>query len=447
MIWKGSIKQKMMRISMLTTCVALLLTSILLIANEVIIYRQSLIERMGMMAKIIGTNSTAALAFNDKKTAEETLYALKFGKNITCAILYNRKGDVLAQYNRDASPGNCRHRAVGPDGYHLGVNHLDIFQRIHLDNENIGTLYIQSDLNELYHLILWFLFTIFMVVLLSMAIAFALMSRLQKIITKPLFEMSDVMNAVSREKNYSVRVAIQSQDEVGILGEGFNEMLSQIQNRDTELELHRENLKDLVTQRTEELARTNIDLQKELADRKRAEDELRESEQRYLELSIIDDLTQLYNSRHFHAQLEKEIERSNRYEQPLTLLLLDLDKFKDFNDTYGHVEGDQVLLRLGRVIKRCLRDTDTAYRYGGEEFTIMLPMTTSEEGIVTAKRIQTEFGKEAFSPVLDQDIYMTVSIGLAQYKSKEELKSFVKRVDDLMYQAKKNGRNRICHES
>ena len=202
-----------------------------------------------------------------------------------------------------------------------------------------------------------------------------------------------------------------------------------------------------MTQRTEELARTNIDLQKELADRKRAEEELRESEQRYLELSIIDDLTQLYNSRHFHAQLEKEIERSNRYEQPLTLLLLDLDKFKDFNDTYGHVEGDQVLLRLGRVIKRCLRDTDTAYRYGGEEFTIMLPMTTSEEGIVTAKRIQTEFGKEAFSPVLDQNIYMTVSIGLAQYKSKEELKSFVKRVDDLMYQAKKNGRNRICSQS
>jgi diguanylate cyclase (GGDEF)-like protein len=107
---------------------------------------------------------------------------------------------------------------------------------------------------------------------------------------------------------------------------------------------------------------------------------LRESERRYQELSIVDDLTQLYNSRHFYAQLEKEIERSNRYEQPLTLLLLDLDKFKDFNDTYGHVEGDEVLLRLATVIKRCLRETDSAYRYGGEEFTIILPMTSSEEG-------------------------------------------------------------------
>jgi len=185
----------------------------------------------------------------------------------------------------------------------------------------------------------------------------------------------------------------------------------------------------------------------DITERKQAEESLRESEHRYQELSIIDDLTQLYNSRHFYAQLEKEMDRSNRYEQPLTILLLDLDKFKDFNDTYGHVEGDQVLLRLGQVIKRCLRETDSAYRYGGEEFTIILPMTTNEEGFVTAERIQTELRNEAFSPVLDQEIYMTVSIGLAQYKSKEEMKAFVQRVDQLMYQAKKNGRDRICPES
>jgi diguanylate cyclase (GGDEF)-like protein/PAS domain S-box-containing protein len=186
---------------------------------------------------------------------------------------------------------------------------------------------------------------------------------------------------------------------------------------------------------------------KDITEQKQVEETLRESEHKYQELSTIDDLTQLYNSRHFHAQLEKEIERANRYDQPLTLLLLDLDKFKDFNDKYGHVEGDQVLLRLGRVIKRCLRETDSAYRYGGEEFTIMLPMTTSEEGIVTAQRIQAELRKEAFSPVLGKEIYMTVSIGLSQYKLQEEIKAFVNRVDKLMYQAKKNGRNRICPES
>jgi diguanylate cyclase (GGDEF)-like protein/PAS domain S-box-containing protein len=186
---------------------------------------------------------------------------------------------------------------------------------------------------------------------------------------------------------------------------------------------------------------------RDITERKQVEDMLKESEKKYRELSIIDDLTQLYNSRYFHAQLEIEIVRSNRYGQPLTLLLLDIDKFKKFNDKYGHVDGDYVLLRLGQVVKRCLRETDSAYRYGGEEFTIMLPMTTSEEGLVTAKRIQKELRKENFYPELGQEINITVSIGLAQYKPKEEMKAFVHQVDQLMYQAKSNGRDRICPES
>lgn len=176
------------------------------------------------------------------------------------------------------------------------------------------------------------------------------------------------------------------------------------------------------------------------------EKELIESEKRYRELSIIDDLTQLYNSRHFHFHLKNELERSNRYGQPLTLLLLDLDNFKLFNDTYGHVEGDQVLWRLGQVVKRCLRETDFAYRYGGEEFTVLLPMTTRTEGFVTAERIRTEFRKETFSPAPGQDVHVTVSIGLAQYRPPEEMKAFVHRVDQLMYQGKKEGKDRVCGE-
>ena len=149
---------------------------------------------------------------------------------------------------------------------------------------------------------------------------------------------------------------------------------------------------------------------------------------------------------HFYVQLKIEWDRSNRYEQPLTLLLLDLDNFKTFNDTYGHVEGDQVLRRLGQVVKRCLRETDLAYRYGGEEFTILLPMTTSADGAVTAERIRTEFKKEHFFPASDQDVHVTVSIGIAQYKPQEEMKVFVHRVDQLTYQGKKNGKDRVCAE-
>jgi diguanylate cyclase (GGDEF)-like protein/PAS domain S-box-containing protein len=186
---------------------------------------------------------------------------------------------------------------------------------------------------------------------------------------------------------------------------------------------------------------------RDITERKRLEKEVRDSEERYRELSIIDDLTKLYNSRHFYQQLKMEIDRLDRHEQPLSLLLLDLDDFKAFNDTYGHVEGDHVLLRLGQVIKRCLRKADSAYRYGGEEFTIILPMTTSEEGIVIAERIREELKKEDFSPVSGKQVHITVSIGLAQYKHEEDEKVFVNRADHLMYQGKKNGKDRICSES
>ena len=185
----------------------------------------------------------------------------------------------------------------------------------------------------------------------------------------------------------------------------------------------------------------------DITERKRDEAALRESENIYRELSIVDDLTQLYNSRHFYNQLKMEIARANRYGQPLTLLLFDLDNFKAFNDTYGHVAGDRVLSRLGRVVKSYLRQTDSAYRYGGEEFTILLPMTTSADGAVTAERVRTEFKKETFSQAPGHDAHMTVSIGLAQYKTQEDMKVFVHRVDQLMYQAKKNGKDRVCSES
>jgi two-component system cell cycle response regulator len=186
----------------------------------------------------------------------------------------------------------------------------------------------------------------------------------------------------------------------------------------------------------------------DINERKLVEKALQDSEKRYRELSIVDDLTQLYNSRYFYHQLKMEIDRVNRYdEQPLTLLLLDLDDFKHFNDAYGHVEGDQVLSRLGQVVKRCLRQTDSAYRYGGEEFTILLPMTTSEDAAVTAKRISAEFKKENFSPAPGQEVHLTMSIGLAQYERQEDMKAFVNPVDQLMYQAKKNGKDRFCSES
>lgn len=185
---------------------------------------------------------------------------------------------------------------------------------------------------------------------------------------------------------------------------------------------------------------------RDITEQRRLEEELKKSEEKYRELSTIDGLTGLYNSRHFYGQLQMELDRIERHDYPLTLLLLDLDDFKVFNDTYGHIEGDKVLFRLGQVIKRCLRKEDSAYRYGGEEFTVILPMTTKEEGAFTAERIRVEMKHENFSPEPEEIVNLTVSIGLAQYRKNENIKDFVNRVDHLMYQGKKRGKDRICFE-
>jgi len=161
------------------------------------------------------------------------------------------------------------------------------------------------------------------------------------------------------------------------------------------------------------------------------------------ELAITDSLTKLYNSRCFYKQLDSEIDRSRRYNHPITLMFMDIDHFKRYNDTYGHLEGDKVLSRFGEVIKSCLRKMDTAYRYGGEEFTVMLPETSRGEVMTVAKRIKDAIENEKFSPQSGKFISMTISIGVTEYCPGERISTFIQRADKAMYLSKQRGRNQI----
>jgi diguanylate cyclase (GGDEF)-like protein len=165
--------------------------------------------------------------------------------------------------------------------------------------------------------------------------------------------------------------------------------------------------------------------------------------QKLQKLATTDGLTKLYNSRSFYSQLELEVDRYNRYKHPLSLLLLDIDNFKEFNDSFGHLEGDKVLVRFSQIIKSCLRTNDSAYRYGGEEFTVILPETNGEEAKTVAQRIRASLESEKFRPIPNKNAKITISIGVTQYFPKEELSAFIRRADKAMYLSKKNGRNRV----
>lgn len=176
---------------------------------------------------------------------------------------------------------------------------------------------------------------------------------------------------------------------------------------------------------------------------KKIQEKLEESRRQYAQLSITDSLTKIYNSRHFYDQLQKEMGRCSRYQHVLSLLMMDIDDFKQYNDEYGHLEGDKVLERLGGVIKDSLRKVDSAYRYGGEEFIAILPEASGEQAEAVAWRIMDNLQKESFSPLPEKTIKITLSIGIAEFMPEEGMKEFVKRADLNMYEAKHRGKNRI----
>jgi diguanylate cyclase (GGDEF)-like protein len=165
--------------------------------------------------------------------------------------------------------------------------------------------------------------------------------------------------------------------------------------------------------------------------------------QRLQELAITDGLTRLYNSRHFYHLLEVEVGRCQRYHHLLALLLMDIDHFKDYNDSYGHLEGDKVLVCFGQLIKSCLRHMDAAFRYGGEEFTVILPETSGSEAMTVAHRIKDSVQAKRFHPTADQTVQLTISVGVTQYVPGEDRSAFVQRADQAMYVSKQSGRNRV----
>jgi diguanylate cyclase (GGDEF)-like protein len=164
-------------------------------------------------------------------------------------------------------------------------------------------------------------------------------------------------------------------------------------------------------------------------------------------MAITDFLTGLYNHRYFQQMLTQELGRARRYQKVISLIILDIDNFKSFNDRFGHAVGDKVLIAIGDIISRSLRKVDYAFRYGGEEFVILLPETSLENAILTAERLRVRIADEAADLVSESvGSKITVSAGVACYpengSNREDLFSLM---DSYLYKAKSMGKNQVCH--
>ncbi len=166
----------------------------------------------------------------------------------------------------------------------------------------------------------------------------------------------------------------------------------------------------------------------------------------YKQLSRIDGLTELYNYTFFQQLLKTEVERAGRYGHQLSLLMIDIDNFKGYNDAYGHPAGDEALRKLARVMSRAVRGCDFIARYGGDEFVVVLPETDQSEAKTIGERLRTLVSKTKFDGTQkDRESIITVSVGLATYpRDAQTREDLVKRADQALYKAKSKNRNNLC---
>jgi diguanylate cyclase (GGDEF)-like protein len=155
-----------------------------------------------------------------------------------------------------------------------------------------------------------------------------------------------------------------------------------------------------------------------------------------------DSLTRLYNYRGFHETLLSEIHRAMRYSRPLTLLMYDIDNFKQINDKHGHQAGDYVLSEMGKIFRRFVRREDLPARYGGDEISVILPETELVGAQIISSRLKDMITSHEFT-FNGNKMVVTVSCGVAQYRSNQSLSDFINAADHALYEAKQNGKNNI----
>lgn len=249
-------------------------------------------------------------------------------------------------------------------------------------------------------------------------------------IVSPVRELSRVASAIAGG-DLEQRVSYFSDDEIGDLAVVFNKMSEDLKTSREEIENYSKNLEQMVEERTNELEKAN--------------EELEETKELYRKLSVIDGLTGVYNRRYFDEVLGKEFERVKRYSRPISLLMIDLDHFKKFNDTYGHPAGDYILKELAKLLSKFVRTVDFVSRYGGEEFMIILFETEKKDAIRSAERLVKLVDQKRFSSFENlPELHLTISVGLATYPEDARIKEdLIKKADEALYQAKILGRNRF----
>lgn len=265
------IRRKVMSIMVLQSTIVLLLVALAVTANVAIVKHKEVSNDLGSVADIVALNASSALVFGDKKAAQETLNGLREKKEIVSAYILDNSEAVFAQYRSGknfhyTSPATLLKEASDEKRRLMWDDDIEIVKVIVVDGKNIGTVLIQSDLSLLYSQLNNFIIIISVVFIAALLLTYLLSNGLQRVITSPVISLAQTMQQVSNNADFSLRVEMNSRDEVGTLIEGFNTMLTEIQDRDNRIAAYSESLEDAIIKRTSELTVSNQELEATIAD-------------------------------------------------------------------------------------------------------------------------------------------------------------------------------------
>jgi two-component system, NtrC family, sensor kinase len=343
------IKAKLTLITMLTSGVALLLACAAFVGYELMVFRAGIVDELSSTAAIVGDNSAAALEFDDPASARQTLRSLNVHPHIVGAALYDRSGQLFARYSSAAAETSFDPPPLQEHGYRFADDRLKLFHRFELAGEHAGTVYIESDLNELRARMSRYALIGICVLLVSWAVAFLLAARLQRAISTPISHLALVMNEVQQRRDYSLRATKQGEDELGALIDGFNSMLNQIRTQDSALQEARDNLELRVTERTGELERTH----------RKLVEASRQAGMAEVATNVLHNVGNVLNSLNVSANmLAEQIERSRASGLERLVALL-RERQRDLGEFLAHdPRGQHVPTYLSQLSEHILRERE-----------------------------------------------------------------------------------------
>lgn len=404
LLLKLSMGQKIVALIVSVSMMSILIAIAGLSINEYRAAEQRMTKEISVISDVLADNITAAVVFSDSESAQALLDALKTNGLVEYAQVVDEKNELFVQFG---NPVLQAQSVIDDMGYY------SITTGLFIEDRAVGQLLLVVNNTQIRESIRVYLTVVVAVIFISLVFSFVLSVWVQRRFATPIIELATLASEISDSGDYSKRTQTMATGEIALLQDVFNDMLEKTNDRELALEA-------LVVERTKELEALNKQLENQ---------------------AYYDNLTKLPNRALYEDRLKQSIAAANRENTKVALMFIDLDKFKDINDTYGHAAGDELLCQVGQRLEKQCRAKDSVARIGGDEFTMLFMLEDDDAGEI-ARRIIDVF-QVPFN-ILDRPMLMTMSLGVAIYPTHGQDFDVLKaKADAAMYQAKQSGRNQF----